>query len=161
MQNFDAQGAPGRGSAKSLPTLFAFRYLAPERPSAARAALRGQARSYACFGPVMPVGFSRERPGAHLDIAPYKQGGRARLAQEGLARNKRRRGRRSIFQAPTPSRRTPVSHHAAGPAGSAGRLSMAPAACPCQHGTDGSGTHRPAPAPPPGTGRPGFPARFR
>ncbi|WP_218568229.1 hypothetical protein, partial [Pseudomonas sp. SWI36] len=60
------------------------------RSSAARAALRGQTRSYVCFGPIMPVGFARERPGAWLDIASYKQGHRARLAQDGLARNKRR-----------------------------------------------------------------------
>ncbi|MGZ0898382.1 hypothetical protein, partial [Pseudomonas putida] len=61
-----------------------------------------------CFGPIIPAGFARERFGACLDIASYKQGGRARLAQEGLARNKRRsgftreapRGRRSISQAP-------------------------------------------------------------
>jgi len=34
------------------------------------------------------VAFARERLGAWLDIASYKQGGRAPLAQEGLARNK-------------------------------------------------------------------------
>ncbi len=80
---------------------------APVRSSAARAALRGQARSYACFGPVCPVAIARGRLDACLDIAPYKQGGRARLAQAILARNKRRsglareapRGRRSISQA--------------------------------------------------------------
>ncbi|MFG0751540.1 hypothetical protein ACF8O8_01800 [Pseudomonas sp. TYF_14] len=74
------------------------------KSSAARAAHREQARSYICFGPIMPVGFARERPGAWLDIASYKQGGRARVAQDGLARNKCRselardapRGRRSI-----------------------------------------------------------------
>ncbi|MHB2052918.1 hypothetical protein, partial [Pseudomonas hunanensis] len=61
-----------------------------------------------CFGPIIPAGFARERFGACLDIASYKQGGRARLAQNGLARNKRRSGftreappaRRSISQAP-------------------------------------------------------------
>jgi hypothetical protein len=55
----------------------------------------------------MPVGFARERFGACLDIASNKQGGCARQAQEGLARNKRRsgftreapRGRRSVSQA--------------------------------------------------------------
>ncbi len=63
----------------------------------------------------MPVGFARERLGAYLDIASYQQGGRARLVQDGLARNKRRsgftreapRGRRSISQAQNVSRRTP------------------------------------------------------
>ncbi|AUZ58108.1 hypothetical protein PRJ_1495 [Pseudomonas sp. XWY-1] len=52
----------------------------------------------------MPLAFARERLGAYLDIASYQQGGRARQAQDGLARNKRRsgftreapRGRRSI-----------------------------------------------------------------
>ena len=48
------------------------------------------ARSYVCFGPIIPVGFARERLGACLNIAPYKQGGRAHLAQGLLARNKRR-----------------------------------------------------------------------
>ncbi|WP_286920050.1 hypothetical protein, partial [Pseudomonas sp. UBA6699] len=38
------------------------------------------ARSYVCFGPIMPVGFARERFGARLDMATYKQGGRARAA---------------------------------------------------------------------------------
>ncbi|MDS5205285.1 hypothetical protein RLB24_02400, partial [Streptococcus pneumoniae] len=47
------------------------------------------ARSYVCFGPIIPVGFARERLGACLNIAPYKQGGRAHLAQGLLARNKR------------------------------------------------------------------------
>ncbi|MGN7905818.1 hypothetical protein ACTJJT_23725, partial [Pseudomonas sp. 22373] len=53
------------------------------------------ARSYVCFGPIIPVGFARERLGAWLDIAPYKQGGRARLPQALLARNKRRSERSS------------------------------------------------------------------
>jgi len=48
------------------------------RSSAARAAHREQARSYICFGPIIPVGFARERSGAWLDIASYQQGGRAR-----------------------------------------------------------------------------------
>ncbi|MFT2162059.1 hypothetical protein, partial [Pseudomonas putida] len=56
-----------------------------------------------------------------LDIASYKQGGRARLVQEGLARNKRRsgftreapRGRRSISQALKINRRTPQNPNAA------------------------------------------------
>ncbi len=61
----------------------AARFSAPVRSSAARAALRGETRSYACFGPIRPVGFARERLGAPLDIASYKQGGRARLAQKG------------------------------------------------------------------------------
>jgi len=39
------------------------------------------ARSYDCFGPIIPVGFARERLGAWLDIALYKQGGRANLSQ--------------------------------------------------------------------------------
>ncbi|MDS5915740.1 hypothetical protein RLF34_02685, partial [Streptococcus pneumoniae] len=41
------------------------------------------------------VGFARERLGACLNIAPYKQGGRARLSQALLARNKRRSERSS------------------------------------------------------------------
>ncbi|MGE8314675.1 MAG: hypothetical protein ACN6OO_04405, partial [Pseudomonas putida] len=53
------------------------------------------ARSYACFGPIIPVGFARERLGAWLDIASYQQGGRARLSQALLARNKRRSERSS------------------------------------------------------------------
>ncbi len=93
---------------------FGLSHSAPARSSAARAALRGQARSYVCFGPIIPGGFARERLGACLDIASYKQGGRARLAQDRLARNKRRsglareapRGRRSISQALNMSRRT-------------------------------------------------------
>ncbi|WP_426808465.1 hypothetical protein ABOC32_19485 [Pseudomonas sp. WOUb67] len=39
------------------------------------------ARSYVCFGPMMPMGFARERFGACLDIELYQQGGRARLSQ--------------------------------------------------------------------------------
>ncbi len=39
-----------------------------------------------CFGPIIPAGFARVRFGACLDIASYKQGGRARLAQDGLFR---------------------------------------------------------------------------
>jgi len=31
------------------------------------------ARSYVCFGPIIPVGFVRERLGACLDIAWYEQ----------------------------------------------------------------------------------------
>jgi hypothetical protein len=62
----------------------------------------------------MPVAFARERLGAHLDIPSNKQGGRARQAQEGLARNKRRsgftreapRGRRSISPSTHQHRRT-------------------------------------------------------
>ena len=89
-------------------------------PSAARAAHREQARSYICSGPIMPVGFARERPGAWLDIALYKQGGRARLAQDGLAGNKRRSGfsrdapreRRSVSQALHSFRHTNGSPHA-------------------------------------------------
>ncbi|MFW7262716.1 hypothetical protein, partial [Pseudomonas juntendi] len=45
---------------------------------------------YVCFGPIIPVGFARERFGAWLDIVSYEQGGRARLSQASLARNKRR-----------------------------------------------------------------------
>jgi len=60
------------------------------------------------------VGFARDPLGACLNIASYKQGGRARLAQDGLARNKCRsdlgrdapRGRRSISQALKIFRRT-------------------------------------------------------
>ncbi|MFV0891196.1 hypothetical protein [Pseudomonas kurunegalensis] len=47
------------------------------------------ARYYVCFGPIIPVGIAREFFGAWLDIASYKQGGRARLPQALLARNKR------------------------------------------------------------------------
>jgi len=43
----------------------------------------------------MPVGFAREPFGACLNIAPYKHGGRARLSQTSLARNKRRSERSS------------------------------------------------------------------
>ncbi len=53
------------------------------------------ARSYVCFGPIIPVGFARERLGACLKIASYEQGGRAHLAQGLLARNKRRSERSS------------------------------------------------------------------
>ncbi|MGE6702614.1 hypothetical protein ACQKF2_15240, partial [Pseudomonas hunanensis] len=53
------------------------------------------ARSYVCFGPIIPVGFARVRLGAGLDIASYKHGGRARLSQASLARNKRRSERSS------------------------------------------------------------------
>jgi hypothetical protein len=53
------------------------------------------ARSYVCFGPIIPVGFARERLGAWRDIAPNKQNGRARLPQALLARNKRRSERSS------------------------------------------------------------------
>ncbi len=103
--------APVKSSAEA----FVVTRSAPVRSSAARAALRGQARSYVCFGPIIPVGFARERLGACLDIASYKPGGRARLAQAILARNKRRsglareapRGRRSIFQAPHLPNQTP------------------------------------------------------
>jgi len=67
----------------------------------------------------MPVAFARERLGACLDIASYKQGGRARLAQAILARNKRRsgftreapRGRRSICATTHLSRRPPWREH--------------------------------------------------
>ena len=48
------------------------------------------ARSYVCFGPIMPGGLARERFGACLNIVPDKQGGRAHLAHGLLARNKRR-----------------------------------------------------------------------
>ena len=34
------------------------------------------ARSLRCFGPMMPVGFVRDRLGARLDIASCEQGGR-------------------------------------------------------------------------------------
>ncbi len=62
----------------------------------------------------MPVAFARERLGAYLDIASYQQGGRARQAQDGLARNERRsgftreapRGRRSISPSTHQHRRT-------------------------------------------------------
>ncbi|WP_336336043.1 hypothetical protein, partial [Pseudomonas putida] len=46
-----------------------------------RGASRAGARSYVCFGPIIPMGFARERFGAWLDIASYEQGGRARLSQ--------------------------------------------------------------------------------
>ncbi|WP_220464579.1 hypothetical protein, partial [Pseudomonas juntendi] len=61
---------------------------APVRASAARAAHRELRSLLVCFGPIIPVGFARERLGACLNIAPYKQGGRARLSQALLARNK-------------------------------------------------------------------------
>ncbi len=38
------------------------------------------ARSYVCFGPVIPVRSARDRFGAWLDSVSYKQGGRARLS---------------------------------------------------------------------------------
>ncbi len=53
------------------------------------------ARSYVCFGPIMPGGLARERFGACLNIVPDKQGGRAHLAHGLLARNKRRSERSS------------------------------------------------------------------
>ncbi|WP_232786949.1 hypothetical protein, partial [Pseudomonas monteilii] len=37
------------------------------------------------FWPIIPMGYSRERPGAWLDIASYEQGGRARLSLAFLA----------------------------------------------------------------------------
>ena len=55
-----------------------------------RGAIASCARSYVCFGPIIPVGFARECLGAWLNIASYEQGGRARLSQASLARNKRR-----------------------------------------------------------------------
>jgi len=45
------------------------------------------------------MGFARERPGAWLDIASYEQGGRARLSQASLARNKRRSERQLAMRA--------------------------------------------------------------
>ncbi|WP_448176679.1 hypothetical protein, partial [Pseudomonas putida] len=53
------------------------------------------ARSYVCFGPIIPEGIARDPLGAWRDIASYKQGGRARLSQAYLARNKRRSERSS------------------------------------------------------------------
>ncbi|CAK6473667.1 hypothetical protein PSEG_01297 [Pseudomonas sp. Nvir] len=53
------------------------------------------ARSYVCFGPIMPGGFAREPFGACLNIASYEAAGRARLSQASLARNKRRSERSS------------------------------------------------------------------
>ncbi|SUD77235.1 Uncharacterised protein [Pseudomonas putida] len=53
------------------------------------------ARSYVFFGPIMPGGFAREPFGACLNIASYEPGGRARLSQASLARNKRRSERSS------------------------------------------------------------------
>ncbi|MCE0978233.1 hypothetical protein [Pseudomonas monteilii] len=55
-----------------------------------RGASRAGARSYVCFGPIIPAGFTRERFAAWLDIASYNQGGRARLSQALLAGNERR-----------------------------------------------------------------------
>ncbi|MCA4079228.1 hypothetical protein LD001_28790, partial [Pseudomonas kurunegalensis] len=46
-----------------------------------RGGSRAIARSYVCFGPIIPAGFTRECFGVWLDIASYKQGGRARLSQ--------------------------------------------------------------------------------
>ena len=73
---------PGKGS-RSI-------FSACEIERRAGGAIASCARSYVCFGPIIPVGFARERLGACLNIAPYKQGGRARLSQALLARNKRR-----------------------------------------------------------------------
>ncbi|WP_442514309.1 hypothetical protein, partial [Pseudomonas promysalinigenes] len=53
------------------------------------------ARSYVCFGPIMPAGFARGRLGAWREIASYEPGGRACLPQALLARNKRRSERTS------------------------------------------------------------------
>ncbi len=54
--------------------------------------IASKARSYVCYGPVMPVRNARDRPrpGARRDIQPYEQGGRARVPQALLAKNKRR-----------------------------------------------------------------------
>jgi len=52
--------------------------MAPVRSSAARAAHREQARSYICFGPVIPGRDVRAPLFVHLDIVPDNQGGRAR-----------------------------------------------------------------------------------
>jgi len=78
---------PGKGS-RSI-------FSACEIERRPRGAIASCARSYVCFGPIIPVGFARERLGACLNIAPYKQGGRARLSQALLARNKRRSERSS------------------------------------------------------------------
>ena len=59
---------------------FAGGFVLPLRSSAAPAAHREQARSYVCFGPIIPVGFARERLGAWRDIASYNKAA-ARLPQ--------------------------------------------------------------------------------
>jgi len=56
-----------------------FQRLCNRAPPARRIA--SEARSYVCFGPIIPVGIARERLGAWLDIASDKQGGRAHLSQ--------------------------------------------------------------------------------
>jgi len=53
--------------------VFAGGFVLPLRSSAARAAHREQARSYVCFGPIISVGFARERLGAWRDIASYNK----------------------------------------------------------------------------------------
>jgi len=50
---------------------------------------------HVCFGPMIPVRFARECLGAWLNVTSYRQGGRARLSQALLARNKRRSELRS------------------------------------------------------------------
>ena len=52
-----------------------------QQSSAARAAHRELCSPLRFFGPVISAGFARVRLGAWRDIAPYKQGGRARLSQ--------------------------------------------------------------------------------
>jgi len=52
--------------------------------------IASNARSYVCFGPVIPGTNARGRLGAWRDIASNKQGVRARLSQALLAENKRR-----------------------------------------------------------------------
>jgi len=52
--------------------------------------IASNARSYVCFGPVIPGTNARDRLGAWRDIASNKQGGRVRLSQALLAKNKRR-----------------------------------------------------------------------
>ena len=90
--------------------------LSDRAPPARRIA--SYARSYVCFGPIIPVPFARERLGAWRNITSYKQGGRARPSQALLARNKRRSERSSRCAAraaldldPTLTPRHTPTHH--------------------------------------------------
>jgi len=89
---YGGRGAsPGRPSAACMAV--EVRRLGDRAPPARRIA--SFARSYVCFGPIIPEESARERLGAWLAIASYKHNGRARLSQALLARNKRRSERSS------------------------------------------------------------------
>ena len=70
--------------------MFAIPFAAPVRPSAARAAHRELRSLLRLFRASYAWGICARPLGAWHDIAPYEQGGRARLSQASLARNKRR-----------------------------------------------------------------------